>query len=100
MWSDGRFISPDSRFAVLLDEGLYLLSLPDGTLLKAKLDQNILFSIEQLVWSPDDTLLAVLPASSRNLYLIRRDGTQIRHYSNFPYLGEPALYSTKWSDCR
>jgi hypothetical protein len=98
---DGKIFSPDSQLAILADGVLYLLSLTDEKIEPIKLDPPVnVFDLQQFVWSPDNSMFAVIPRTQPDLYLVRRDGTQLRHYANFPPQHAPALHSARWTDCQ
>jgi hypothetical protein len=101
---DGQFISPDNKVALLRnydEDRLYLVNLTDGTLHQATIDPSELVSVYQIVWIPHSDVIAVVPSGDYypDLYLIRRDGTQIAHYTNFPDLGDPPSFYVQWATC-
>ncbi len=100
--ADGRFISPDGQVALLLREMRpYLLPLANGELLQVSFDPpDPSLEIHQIVWLPDNATLVIVPASVGDLYMVKRDGTQLRRYENFPYLGDPLTHTVIWSNCQ
>jgi Tol biopolymer transport system component len=99
---DGRFISPDGQIAVLLHEMRpYLLSLADGEPHQINFEPpDPSLEIHQIVWLPDNTTFVIVPASVGDLYLMKRDGIQLRRYDNFPYFGDPLVHTVVWSNCQ
>jgi hypothetical protein len=104
--TDKRFISEDSRFAVLISfdfkNDLYLLSLDDGKLKKfASGDSEDFYGqIHQLIWSPDNELFGIIYRRRPGLYLMQTNGVLIKRYDNFPpFLEAPYVFKTIWSDC-
>ncbi len=88
---------------MLVEEELYVLYLPGGKPRKVNLDSWVpLYDLHQFVWSPDNTMFAVVfNYESPGLYLVRRDGTVLRHYVQFmPWSSDPPLWWVYWSDCR